>query len=118
MAAPPPRLGNLAFASIDAGAVHVCGLHHDGAIYCWGSNAADQLNAPVGTSWTQIAAGAGHTCALDVSGRAACWGDNSFGQSAPPQLSRFSTLSAGELHTCGLGPPSVKSRDFPPCAGL
>ncbi|MYA25737.1 MAG: hypothetical protein F4091_04815 [Acidimicrobiales bacterium] len=104
MAAPPPRLGNLAFASIDAGAGHVCGLHHDGAIYCWGSNAADQLNAPAGTSWTQIAAGAGHTCALDVSGKAACWGDNSFGQSAPPQLTRFSTLSAGELHTCGLRP--------------
>ena len=101
-AAPRSRLGNLSFAAIDAGAAHVCGLHRDGAIYCWGSDEAGQLNAPAGTSWVQISAGAGHTCALDADGKAACWGDDSFGQGTPPRNSRFSTLSAGELHTCGL----------------
>jgi len=102
MAAPSPRLSNLSFASMDAGAAHVCGLHHDRAIHCWGSNEADQLSAPGGTSWMQISAGAGHTCALDASGVAVCWGDNSFGQSTPPSNIRFSSLSAGELHSCGL----------------
>ncbi len=102
MAGPLARLGNLSLATIDAGAAHVCGLHHDGAIYCWGSNDAGQLNAPAGTSWMHVSAGEGHSCALDTDGNAACWGDNSFGQSAPPEDTRFSTLSAGELHTCGL----------------
>lgn len=101
-AAPLSRLGNLSFTAIDAGSAHVCGLHRDQAIYCWGSNGTDQLNAPAGTSWVQISAGAGHTCALDADGKAACWGDDSFGQSNPPRHSTFSTLAAGELHTCGL----------------
>ena len=102
MAAPPPRLGNLSFASIDAGAAHVCGLHHDRAIHCWGSNDAGQIDAPAGQAYMNLSAGAGHTCALTVDGVAECWGDNSFGQSTPPADTRFSALSAGELHTCGL----------------
>ncbi len=101
-AAPLSRLGNLSFTAIDAGKAHVCGLHRDRAIYCWGSNDANQLNAPAGAAWVQISAGAGHTCALDTDGKAACWGDNSFGQATPARHSRFSALSAGELHTCGL----------------
>lgn len=132
-AATPPELRltvtpTNAFAQIDGGGTHSCGLTSGGAAWCWGRNPAGQLGdstasatlVPVAvfqTGWStfaQITAGAQHTCAIDGSGAPWCWGYNADGRLgdgttnlglAPVLVQGSLTLasvSAGGAHTCGL----------------
>lgn len=89
----------LRFDALVAGAANTCGVTRDGAIYCWGSNAAGQLGAaatdtcdgascsrtpvalPSGPKLRTLALGtAAHLCGLTAEGVAYCWGSNAGGQ--------------------------------------
>lgn len=80
-------------SAIAAGGVHTCALMSDGAVKCWGDNAAGELGdgtterrlAPVdvmglSADIVAIAAGGAHTCALMNDGTIKCWGSNYWGQ--------------------------------------
>lgn len=73
--------------AIDAGQNHTCALKANGEVWCWGSNARQQLGAAISGSaspvavkanLTQpalaIAAGSEHTCAVIVDSTVRCWG--------------------------------------------
>jgi alpha-tubulin suppressor-like RCC1 family protein len=116
-----------AFATVNTGASHTCGLSTSGTAYCWGDNTVGQLGdasdisstRPVrvagGLRFAQLTGGGGnHTCALTDDGEAYCWGDNPFGQlgdgtttssSVPVRAASslsLTTIDAGPYHTCGL----------------
>lgn len=89
----PQQVGTeLGWTSVDLGHLHSCATRIDGRLWCWGGNAAGQLdvvdrssqNRPVeittANSWYSVALGNVHTCALFADGRYACWGDNLSGQ--------------------------------------
>ena len=97
--APQAVAGGLAFASLSAGATHVCGTTTAGDAYCWGLDLFGTLGDGTTTrSNAPVAAGAGrglrfaeamaagyanvnaHSCALTIAGRAYCWGENGRGE--------------------------------------
>lgn len=100
----PLQTSSIAFASIDAGDVHTCGITPDGAAVCWGDTRNGRSTPPSGGTYTSnsISAGKDHTCALTPDGAPACWGSNRNGQSTPPSSETLTALSAGGSHTCGL----------------
>jgi len=49
--------------TISAGGYHACGLQSDGALACWGWDAAGQSTPPAGT-FTQVSSGWQFTCGL------------------------------------------------------
>ena len=84
---PAPAVG------ISAGAKHTCAVLDTGALYCWGSNTAQQLGDGTVTPRSQptqvyglssgiaaVAAGSVHTCAMTTTSDVKCWGDNVYGQ--------------------------------------
>lgn len=90
---------SLRFVALVAGAANTCGFAGDGAIYCWGSNAAGQLGSgssdvcegipcsriptalPSSPQLRTLALGsAAHICGLSAGGEAYCWGSNAGGQ--------------------------------------
>ena len=118
-----------AFADIDAGQTHSCGLTSAGQAWCWVRNAAGQLgdstaaptSVPVsvfqpGLTFVKLTSGAVHNCALDSSGQAYCWGYNADGRLGdstyvnplipvavlPMGGVAFASISGGNAHTCGL----------------
>jgi len=118
---PTAVAGGHTFASISAGAFHVCAVDTGGAAYCWGRNAGRLgdgtsenrgIPTPVvgGLSFASISAGGDRTCALTASGAAWCWGSSAPGNlgvlSGTPASVGFSEpfvrLSTGVAHTCGL----------------
>ncbi len=128
---PVPVEAVSAFASVDAGEEHTCGVGTDGVAYCWGENSEAQLGdgsvtdravptAVAGLLSTQrVSAGGSHSCGLTTTGVAYCWGSNAFGQLGvdPPVSSttplpvagniRFVEISAGHEHTCGVADDGV-----------
>jgi alpha-tubulin suppressor-like RCC1 family protein len=95
------------FASMSAGALHVCGSVNSSVnatafsyAYCWGDNSSGQLgngtttnsSMPIvvagGLNFTVVSAGGRHTCGVTghnlpsstAAGAVYCWGDNTFGQ--------------------------------------
>jgi alpha-tubulin suppressor-like RCC1 family protein len=119
-----------AFASIDGGQSHACGLTSGGQAWCWGRNPYGQLgdstatnrSTPVavwqqGATYTSLTAGANHTCAIATGGQAWCWGEDADGRLGdsttatiplipvrvhPLGAVAFTSLSAADMHTCGL----------------
>ncbi len=121
--------GGMQFSSVSSGEVHTCGLHLDGAAYCWGWNWWGQLGndsipdsavpvlIPGGVVFESLTSGAHHICGLTQEGKAYCWGRGTQGQLGvePGEFGfnvvpvaidgdlTFQSLSAGEFHTCGVG---------------
>src|SRR5258705_551577 len=89
-----PRVvsGSHAFARIDAGQFHTCGVTTSGDAYCWGSSNDGALGGGIsqitpdpvpvagGLKFKAIAVGANHTCGLTTSGSAYCWRSYALGQ--------------------------------------
>jgi alpha-tubulin suppressor-like RCC1 family protein len=109
------------FAAIAAGADHTCARAEDGSVWCWGSNAKQQLGRPFADSKPiptqvpglsgvkQIAAGHAHTCALLEDGKVSCWGannasqiGNTTGMSATVNLGVATEIAAGGDTTCAV----------------
>ncbi len=77
----------LSFRQVSLGEGHVCGVHQNGRLYCWGRNTEGQVgsynsNVQVRgpalvdlTDVARVAAGQRHTCAIDRAGKLYCWGD-------------------------------------------
>ena len=91
--------GGIAFASIDAGEDHTCGVSTSGKGYCWGlatygriglgdtgewCAVATCLTYPIEVAgqlkWQTISAGALSSCGVTVSGAGYCWGAANGGQ--------------------------------------
>ncbi len=83
------------FASVQAGAMHSCGLDEGGVAFCWGYNGDGQLgvgavaggSGPVfsttrpaavggGQTFSRISSGGFHTCGPTLSINPYCWGKN------------------------------------------
>lgn len=94
--APPPdgpvRIAQDPTTALAAGTGHICALHEDRTVWCWGYNGQGQLGANVeGTASTtpqrvpltdvvQIASSQNNSCALVADGSLWCWGRNDEGQ--------------------------------------
>jgi alpha-tubulin suppressor-like RCC1 family protein len=121
--------GDHRFAQLSTYGNTTCGVTREGALYCWGSNAAYALGAASNVSqsptpvpvvatqrFKQVAVSGTHSCALTTDGRAYCWGPNSSGQLGTGNTTwaqtpvaaaaglTFATLTAGTEYTCGLTP--------------
>ncbi len=105
-ASEPTQAGSAAdWVQVSVGEGHICGLHQDGALTCWGANSQGQLgvpsptfapvDAPVqvepGTAWGVVAAGVGYTCAVKRDGSLWCWGANTYGNLGDGTLASRST---------------------------
>ena len=105
-AQPPAPPVAAAWAAVDTGTKHTCGVRSDGIATCWGSNTdwqekySGQALAPAG-AFRSVSAGGYHTCGVWTDGTLACWGSNDNGQAAPPP-GAFQSVSAGDHYTCGV----------------
>ncbi|MEQ9319128.1 MAG: hypothetical protein RIF41_08205, partial [Polyangiaceae bacterium] len=92
-------------AQVACGNDHVCALHDDGTIDCWGWGAALDTDADVATPtrWTMpparhLSAGWSGTCALSSRHEARCWGG--WGLSPSAHLVDVEHIGVGEFHAC------------------
>ncbi len=83
-------------SQVDLGRSHYCGLRTDDTVFCDGSNAGGQLDAP-GGSFEQVSAGIDHSCGLRSDGSVECWGCQSLdtGQCDVPSGHTFVQVEAG-----------------------
>jgi hypothetical protein len=116
-----------AFATMEGGRDHACGLTSAGLGWCWGRNAYGQLGDssaaatpvpvavlhPSGVTFDSITGGGAHTCALTGAGQAYCWGHNADGRLGdsttvlplmpvavlPLGGIVFTRINAGDMHT-------------------
>src|SRR5207237_1281681 len=110
--------GDLAFASIHAGALSTCGLTAGGTAYCWGFNldgrlgvASALINTPNptavsgGLQFRSLAGGGywrdGHNCGVTTSNEAWCWGGNFYGQLGVGGIARHE--APARIGTTGMG---------------
>jgi alpha-tubulin suppressor-like RCC1 family protein len=91
----PTRVGQgIAWAQVEGGFRHTCGIDEEGRLYCWGYNGDHEVEAGgsdiVGTptrvetdtseGFRAVAPGQFHTCALRDDQTVWCWGKNANGQ--------------------------------------
>lgn len=83
---------------------HVCGIHPDGTVACWGANASGQATPPAG-SFTALATGYEHSCGIHDTGELECWGtpDSNFahGQEMAP-AGTYKAVAATIAATCAI----------------
>lgn len=95
---PTPTDRDFAWRSVDVANHHGCAVRDDGTVWCWGTNANEQLARSADTDfglydvsltpilatgsdgWAAVTAGAEFNCALRDEGRLFCWGGNFAGQ--------------------------------------
>lgn len=94
---------DLIFQSLDAGALHTCGVAVGGTAYCWGSGRNGRLGGANETGsivpvevvgslvFSSISAGQEHTCGSTTTGLVYCWGSNFDGQLGILEEGDFST---------------------------
>ena len=106
--------------------LHLCALHGDGTVSCWGAGREGQLGrgepfsgylpekVPGISDAVALAAGSDHTCAIHASGQVSCWGGNGLAQlgdgpgppvTAPqrvPGLRGVEHIDAGPSSTCAI----------------
>ncbi len=89
---PGDVAGALAFAALDAGSDHACGVTTALRAYCWGGNTLHELGtgqssmyeavpravASGDLAFTQITSSVSHSCAISPEGKAYCWGGPGF----------------------------------------
>jgi hypothetical protein len=113
----PSQVQGLTHAtSVASGAAFSCAIVDDGAVRCWGANAAGQLGnggvlpsehpvAPANlTGVTSIALGAQHACAI-VDGAVWCWGANDRGQLGATSTGQCGAV--GSTFACSTTPIAV-----------
>lgn len=130
-ATPVLVTGGHAFADVQSGRLHTCGLTTGGEIYCWGADNYGQLGtdavADGGASSTPVLVDGGHdwaslsvagegyaTCGVTTADEAFCWGVNNRGQlgngttdnmGTPTLVSggnAWTSVVAGGDHACGI----------------
>jgi alpha-tubulin suppressor-like RCC1 family protein len=116
------------FSAVASGGSHSCAIDTNGALWCWGSNNADQLGTgdpnvklersptKIGTDadWASLALGNDFSCALKKDGALWCWGSGEHGQLGtgdnddrltPTPIagsSKHSQVAAGTATTCAI----------------
>ena len=90
---------------ISAGRYHICGLHSDGSITCWGIGRHGEYIAPQGR-FRQLNSSLAGNCAVRRDYRAVCWGRIAV---APEEA--FQQVSIGTFFACGL----LKDDNRPVC---
>ncbi|MEX2177749.1 MAG: hypothetical protein WD801_03505 [Gemmatimonadaceae bacterium] len=123
--APVPVAGGIAFAALDAGERHACGMDDAGQLFCWGSNNNGALGvvgpdafAPVAGAgalrFRSVDAGLIATCGIATDDQTWCWGSDVWNQGgngvvasgptpspvASPPL--FESIGFGAVGGCGL----------------
>jgi alpha-tubulin suppressor-like RCC1 family protein len=122
------QLPEITVTAIDTGLEHACALTNTGAVYCWGSNNAWQVNANPTVFYavpqamagllpgiSTLSSGGYHSCALIKGGEVRCWGSNYHGQlgDGTPTTSEtpvavdglaepVTALTTGNAHSCAL----------------
>jgi alpha-tubulin suppressor-like RCC1 family protein len=115
-----------AFAQLDAGDLHVCGVRGDGTLWCWGYNGYSQLGDGTTTTrdaptqvgklktWSKVSGGSSYTCAVRTDGTLWCWGYNASGQlgmgstgtyTLPVKVgadANWADVATGASHTCAV----------------
>jgi alpha-tubulin suppressor-like RCC1 family protein len=118
--------GNAHWDVIASGGEHACGIR-DGALYCWGGNANQQvaggvigdvseplrIPSPSGVPWRAVATGFNATCA--IADRLYCWGageqgqlgTGSTGDSGVPmpvasEITDWESVTMGRQHACAI----------------
>lgn len=120
----PLDTGKTKWSEMAVGYEHVCGVHTNGSLWCWGDDSAGQLgdggsslqDTPVHVTggapqWSSVSAGTSHTCGVGTDHSLWCWGDNTEGQlgigstkssNVPTQVAgmTWAAVSVGGVHTC------------------
>ncbi len=116
----PTRVPGITDAvAVAAGSRHVCVLHADGGVSCWGSNSSGQLGdgtlqsrnwpyrIPGLSGVVAIGAGGWHSCAVHADGTISCWGSNSSRQLGDGTTSyRLSPVKVSRIDDAVLVSPS------------
>ncbi|NEZ03086.1 hypothetical protein G4Y73_02850 [Wenzhouxiangella sp. XN201] len=127
-ALPTQEISASAWADMDAGRYHSCGIKVDNTLWCWGLNRSGQLGVgdtdnrsspeQVGsdTGWMVVSAGRGNTCGIRA-GELYCWGWDRSGVLGQGTLNEGSSVplrvglasdwvdvvaSVGGGHVCGI----------------
>jgi alpha-tubulin suppressor-like RCC1 family protein len=91
------------FIDVAAGDQHLCALHSDGSVACWGSDPFDYgvLLAPQDEAFVSLGLGYATSCGLDAGGALVCWGAAESTVSNPP-ADAFAQFDLGNYHGCGV----------------
>lgn len=120
-AASPVKIEGIDDAvDVDIGGNHICAVHEDGTVSCWGYNRTGQLGygdtgfgshsmTPQKVEGIEnaiaVATGESHTCVLHEAGTVSCWGGTSASdvpESLLEGVTNAISIDSGISHTCAL----------------
>lgn len=112
--ASPVKIGGIDDAvDVDIGRSHICAVHEDGTISCWGhislnlfgGSSAEPIKAEGIEDVIAVTTGESHTCVLHKAGTVSCWGGGSTSdvpESLLEGVTNAISIDAGFSHTCAL----------------